>query len=111
MLLLLGSLVSAAPDRVAWSSSEGTALDALSVSTAGVAAFVDDGSDSLVVLDTETWETSFAQVCTGALVTALDTVTADDAVTVYAGCEDGSLVPVEFKPGYGLAVGETISVA
>ena len=110
MLLMLTNLALAEPDHVGWSASLGTGLSSLSVSSAGVAAFVDEGSDSLVVLDTETWQAAYAQVCTGARTTAIDAVSAEDEVGVFVGCDDGALVPVSFRPGYDLDVGEAISV-
>jgi hypothetical protein len=85
------------PDRVAKTFEVGTALQDVAVSADGdVVAFVDSGSDSVFILDAQTWEVSEIDVCPGAVDV---TPWPHEDARFYVGCSEGELAWFEVNDG------------
>jgi hypothetical protein len=93
---LCASALAGEPDRVAWSSAEGTAIEDLSASDDGRwVAFTETGSDEVRFLDAHSWEVVGATApCGGGSLGGVALAGSEGSYEAFAGCSDGSLVRI-----------------
>jgi hypothetical protein len=83
------------PDRVAWSSAEGTTIEDLSATEDGRwVAFTETGSDEVRFLDAHSWEVVGATAPCGGGLGGVAIAGSEGAYEAFAGCDDGSLVRI-----------------
>jgi hypothetical protein len=94
----------ATPDRVAWSSAEGTTISSLAVSDDGRwVVFHEKDSDQIRLLDTTDWEVSSDYAaCSGASAAGVAIAGSDGDYRVFFGCSDGHLIGLSLTDEDGL---------